>query len=427
MIRFYKKFFTGCLLAMSANLFFSCNVYAVSCTGKFSDGRAPTLEEVKSILQVHTAWVKEFYAIHPQELQSDLSISLKHNRQVEVALNDERRANFCGANMRDMQLPEFNFSFANMAGVNLREANLQNTVFLGADLSEANLMGANLEGSFMTSANLHKAKLHGANMSNCDLNSANMSDAGMYSTNLTNAEMITANIDGAKMFYTNLDGTFFEPTYNSRPFVIPPPVNLDKIVYDDNPFALKYMQNEFKTHGYRQQEREITYAINSRVPFTRELEDYKMVRKYEYDFEYVLKYIAFDLTTKWGMVPSRALYILLYLILFFTPVYYLAMKSGSNDGIWRVWNEHRVRQDLGHTKAVLVDHNLLVAFYFSLISAFRIGWRDINVGFWITNIQKREYTYVATGWARTISGLQSLISVYLIALWVLTYFGRPFE
>jgi hypothetical protein len=39
---------------------------------------------------------------------------------------------------------------------------------------------------------------------------------------------------------------------------------------------------------------------------------------------------------------------------------------------------------------------------------------------------KREYDLKAVGWARTVSGFQSLLSVYLIALWVLTYFGRPF-
>jgi hypothetical protein len=32
-----------------------------------------------------------------------------------------------------------------------------------------------------------------------------------------------------------------------------------------------------------------------------------------------------------------------------------------------------------------------------------------------------------TGWVRTVSGIQSLISVYLLALAALTYFGRPFE
>lgn len=39
---------------------------------------------------------------------------------------------------------------------------------------------------------------------------------------------------------------------------------------------------------------------------------------------------------------------------------------------------------------------------------------------------EREYDLKAVGWARTVSGFQSLLSVYMLALWVLTYFGRPF-
>jgi hypothetical protein len=42
-------------------------------------------------------------------------------------------------------------------------------------------------------------------------------------------------------------------------------------------------------------------------------------------------------------------------------------------------------------------------------------------------MQPREYILRATGWVRFFSGLQSVVSVYLLALWALTYFGRPFE
>jgi hypothetical protein len=61
------------------------------------------------------------------------------------------------------------------------------------------------------------------------------------------------------------------------------------------------------------------------------------------------------------------------------------------------------------------------------LSAFHIGWRDLNVGRWIARLQPGEYTLRTIGWVRVVSGLQSLISVYLVALWVLTYFGRPFD
>jgi len=68
----------------------------------------------------------------------------------------------------------------------------------------------------------------------------------------------------------------------------------------------------------------------------------------------------------------------------------------------------------------------MTGFYFSFLSAFSIGWKEINVGYWIQRIQFQENTMQATGWLRTISGLQSLISVYLLAMWALTYFGQPF-
>jgi hypothetical protein len=65
--------------------------------------------------------------------------------------------------------------------------------------------------------------------------------------------------------------------------------------------------------------------------------------------------------------------------------------------------------------------------FFSAMSAFNIGFRDINFGRWLRLLTKQDYDIKALGWARTVAGFQSLISVYLIALWVLTYFGRPFE
>lgn len=67
------------------------------------------------------------------------------------------------------------------------------------------------------------------------------------------------------------------------------------------------------------------------------------------------------------------------------------------------------------------------ALHFSVISTFHLGWRDLNVGTWLARLQPHEYALRAKGWPRVVSGVQSLISVYLIAMWVLTYFGRPFE
>jgi hypothetical protein len=42
-----------------------------------------------------------------------------------------------------------------------------------------------------------------------------------------------------------------------------------------------------------------------------------------------------------------------------------------------------------------------------------------NFGTWVTRIQLREYSLHATKWVRLASGLQSLISVLLVALAIL--------
>jgi hypothetical protein len=65
--------------------------------------------------------------------------------------------------------------------------------------------------------------------------------------------------------------------------------------------------------------------------------------------------------------------------------------------------------------------------YFSLLSTFQIGFREFTVGNWLTRAQPRNFALESTGWVRTVSGLQSLLSVYLLAMWLLTYFGRPFQ
>jgi len=88
----------------------------------------------------------------------------------------------------------------------------------------------------------------------------------------------------------------------------------------------------------------------------------------------------------------------------------------------RVWGPSCAKAPPGGTPRALG-----LGLFFSLLSAFQIGWRELNVGNWITRLQPREYTLRATGWVRVVSGAQSLLSVYLLALWVLTYFGRPFE
>jgi len=70
---------------------------------------------------------------------------------------------------------------------------------------------------------------------------------------------------------------------------------------------------------------------------------------------------------------------------------------------------------------------LRAAMLFSLLKAFDIGFRDMSVGQWLRLLPRTEYDMKAAGWARTLGGVQALLSVCLGMLWLLTYFGHPFE
>ena len=66
------------------------------------------------------------------------------------------------------------------------------------------------------------------------------------------------------------------------------------------------------------------------------------------------------------------------------------------------------------------------ALLFSLMTACSMGFKELNPGKSLGMVMPSELQFSARGWTRTIAGLHSLASVYLLGLWLLCYFGRPF-
>ena len=269
--------------------------------------------------------------------------------------------------------------------------------------------------------------------------------------------MIEADLRGAKLFGTNLKGAeigsadlseaWFEPKPGTLPDVssLVFVKGLSSLRYSNSPHGLVELRELFKKEGVREQERQVTYAINH----TRreKLMEGGFFGKLEGAFQYVF----FELTCQYGMSPGRPLEILGVGLLVFIFPYLLALWSRDREtGIWLLLPPDRILGKGGKYPPFKLSHRtpfrplpkdstrfgenvlrglrvLRLAFYFSLLSAFRLGWRELNVGSWIARLQRHEYTLGATGWPRTVAGFQSLLSVYLVALWALTYFGRPFD
>lgn len=294
-----------------------------------------------------------------------------------------------------------------------------------ADLSEANLALADLRGAYLRGA---------------DLSWANLSEADLFEANLTRAILSGANLTQAKLYRADLFEVYFEPKLGTLPDLVSVAFakNLSSVQFLVFPHALVELREAFKKAGFRRQEREITYAIkhnerldlwgNEDVPIFRKAEDGHIFGKAESAFDLIF----FELPSDYGMSPGRPLLILIGLVFVFSIPYAIVLwRNRKEHGIWKGWLPERVRTDIGSQKPellILRGYRVpLFAVYFSLLSAFSIGWRELNVGNWISRVQSEEYVLRPTGWVRTVSGIQSLISVYLLALWALTYFGRPFE
>jgi len=355
---------------------------AQDCDGPYKD-RSPTPEDLAAVLRNHQTWLES-----------------------GGAQDDVQRANLCQANL----------PVANLQGANLRGADLQ-----GANLGVADLQGANLGG-----ANLQGANLPGANLQGADLLEANLQEAFLAKANLQEA--------------------VYEPKPEKLPaiWVLTDPSNhLDKLVFYNSPAALIALREAFKKGGMRTQERQLTYAIEHSKQLKAWNPSGSWLEKLAGKSESLFNYVLFDLPSLYGMAPGRALLGLLGFIPCFSLLYWSMLRHASNRrGLWIIVPADRLTRGRGHEKVVRIQSRTAktwrgrlrneyrlwrTSLYFSLLSAFSLGWREFNVGTWITRMQPREYTLRATGRMRTVSGIQSLLSVYLLALWILTYFGRPFE
>jgi uncharacterized protein YjbI with pentapeptide repeats len=404
-------------------------------SGTLRDGRVIHGDDLKKLLEDHDKWVRSFYTKGKKADLSGANLSDADLHGVDLI-----RAELQGAYLPRANLQGANLSNADLQGTDLTDADLQRADLTKSNLQEAGLGRANLQGASLDRTNLQRADLSSANLQGAYLAGANLQGANLLYGRLQGANLTNADLQGVNLTHANLKGAYlagadFEATrFEIEPGTFPdiPSIalarNLSLLKYVYLPNALVELRNKFKEYGLRKQEREITYAIKR--------SGYEYVVSYTRDFktraEVEAGRILFNVTCKWGMEPERPLFILVFLIGLFSIPYAVSISMRrKTDGIWQSWSPGRIRKDLGSDSPQLISSRglkiILVAVYFSILSAFNIGWRDLNVGNWISRIQPREYTLHATGWVRCVSGIQSLISVYLLVLWFLTYFGRPFE
>jgi uncharacterized protein YjbI with pentapeptide repeats len=344
-------------------------------------------------------------------------------------------------NLESATISECIFTSADLRGANLREAKVYGTDFNHADFTFARLSHAEIALSEVNEVKFRGADLShtfvlASSLSKTSFRYSNLSGANFLMSDLSYSDLTSTDMTDAGLNFSDLANSIFEPNLIPEIKGFASARNIQLIQYDANPNSIVQIRKELKDDGYRKQEREITYALKHH-----EQEHFKTIER-------VLSYIFFDLTCQYGMSPLRPIIIIYFLYLVFAVFYLIAIKARYESGLFAIWptdainprnqknktervtevfNPERIRSSFNEKHLIGWPIAIHMAFQFSLLSAFQIGWKDLNFENWVSRIGFYENRLQATGWVKFLAGIQSLASTYLFALWVLTYFGRPFE
>lgn len=457
----WKKKIAACIFLFWLP-FLSCHAEAAACSGPYL-GKALTANAIKQI-----------FASQPREKINFCGALLNKTNLSHIDLSnvDLSRADLSEAELQNVDLSYANlfltyFRWSNLSQANLQHANLQQAILEDAklqnadleyaDLRNANLANADLSGSKLLFANLEGANLTGANLvnadltwvilTNADLSGANLANANLENVMLDSANLRQVNLTNADLMNANLKNVIYQPKLGSLPDLIAflTVKNFHTIRYQDSMSglaALTELQKSYKDIGVRSMER----LIISTIKYQEMMQGF--AKGGWNALESSLSYLFFYLPSDYGAAPSRPLKIFLVATLLFFFPYRIALSSANRRaGIFVLWIPKRFfRWNKIHTvsttpkllrKVLQAKQEITypreqwrlcrIALLFSLLSAFRLGWGSINVSNWISRIQAREYMLEGKGWVRVVAGLQSLFSAYLVVLWLVVYFGRPFE
>jgi len=374
-----------------------------SSEGKnLGNGSKITETEIRQIVKLHEQWLNSngMKGIRANLSNADLSA-------IDFGKIHPLEEDMAGGKLVGLNLTKANLSGANLTRSNLQCVNFSEANFSHANLTEANLAGANLTKCNLVYTNFYKTNISGANLYNADLSYAKF--------RLTNVE--DAMLTRAIMNYSTYESVAASPSVNYLGSI----KGLDTLIFETNDgyYGLSLLRTALRSAGLREAERQVTFSI----------ENGKL--KYKNFLEKSFNIIFFYWPCLYGESPLQPLGLLGCFCVLFAGVYYFPLRQASwDDGIYKIWPNERVRKDIGSESPEKLVCNWSsaagYAIWFSVLSASKIGWRDLNLGSWFVNAQYNEYLLKSTGWIRVVSGIQSLISVYLLALCILTYFGRPF-
>ncbi len=426
-------FLTCLLLSMSYLNFLSAqdqNAEEEEWVWYDAEGNERTRAELDTILAMHDRGLKElrqnclrikkeygFTETYEDELMLSLILSgmtfTKVGDPTQRVTFEPFEGDSLQADLTYCRLSGGEFLNVRLTGARLMSSVFTSSLFFRTDLRKAAFWFSDLSESYFAEVNLCEAGLGMTNLKGTSFYDCNLRNASISSANLTGASFIRTNLSNADLSSTILKGVVFEPDSLPQIYSIAHSYYIDKMTYDTDPGPLYHLKNAFINAGFKTQAKQVNAALQ---------------RKDQTVFEYIF----YDLTCEWGSNHMRPLLILLIFIILMGALYRLLGIYYIEQSVYLIASQKGLakEQELKAGKWKKLKNGLLafgIAFLFSLQRSLRIGFREISPSHWLLMLLPPEFKLQSRGWPRFVSGVQSLISVGLIVLSLLSYFGRPFE
>lgn len=414
------------------------------CLGPFN-GKTLTQIELNGVIDRHEAYLKNLPA-PATGLATDPYAEIKtREREALVtkpgwadsfpasvkgdpkAVSNAGRADLCGVRLTGVTLEKRDLRYLRLMGARLEQVNLSAARLDGADLTGVGLDAVVADGAtfrwvkmsqaIIEGGQFKKASFYLSDLHHTEFHGSDLSDAVLEESNLNTARLRAAFLENVDLSRSDVSHASYEARLGH-----PPRIGTFRSVtglnslrsYNDSAASLRELQQLFENAGMRVEAARVRATIV----------EAKGVGSYW--FQPTAMRILYGAPHAYGERAERILLIVALLVPTYALFYLFALRRAGAGTIWLVRDAPLDEPDKKMKGILLRRHNcvpLSIALLFSVRSAFRIGWKDFNVGDWLTRMQQHGYRLEGQGWVRSVAGFQSLISVYLLALLVLSYIG----
>lgn len=368
------------------------------------------------------------------------------NASIQSLLTQARQSQISGLDIEHCDLPR-----------NFQDVHISQSKFVGSDLTKASFTGAHLtrvvfDGTVLNNADFTDAFVQQTNfIRTTSLKNAVLGAKSLRGTlfaeqaDLTDADFSNANLYGLRLESWKLpDPASLAKAHNLESWA-------SSSVSDQwSSIALYRLQQIFLDNGMQYKAKILNAALqneeqnrlahqcmsgdwrdNDRGYFTDRIGACTLG---------ILRLVSLKLPSDYGLHTWRPLFLLLMFLFLFAAIYFAILLTRSPSGILvHPGSDEDGDSDDGNAGGPGTEasahkdedastygffRKLRVAIVLSLRNAFNLSFGEVDVGRWIRLLSYRSYELRTTGMVRVLGGVQSLLSLYLFALWLLNFFGK---